>query len=124
MIKSFSNLFRFLRPDRTQQTRQRQQNASSVASTATNIQLCQQLINELNKAELEVLSSLENPETAWPFLTELRQLKRQTQQDLLSLAPNASLVTEQFVDTSRVPVRTVKTRTGSEWRVFNGGQVH
>jgi len=125
MVKSLFNRFHFRRlrrPGRTHLIRHRKPMTKPVASTEQNIELCEKLITELAEAEAEVLNSLENPETAWPFLTELRQLKRQTQQDLASLAPNNPLVIDQAIDDSSAPVRTVKTRTGLHWLVFNGGQ--
>lgn len=97
--------------------------ALPVASTANNIQLCEKIINELNQAEAEVLGSIENPESAWPFLSELRQLKRETQQDLAGLSSDSPLRQDPPVAPASQPVRRVMTRTGLEWLVFNGGQV-
>lgn len=88
----------------------------------SNIILCHQILSELDAAEADVLNELNNPETAWPFLAELRQLRRQTEADLAHLTADNLAPSDSADATSSEPVREITTRTGLLWQVFNGGQ--
>ena len=73
--------------------------------------------------EADVLNSIDDPEQAWPFLNKIRQLRRETQNDLQSLLPGQQMV---FASGSLTPlgaVRSINTRTGAKLQVFNGGRV-
>ena len=122
MFRSFSGIFNFLRPGRTKRFSKALQ-AMTLQRKQSNIILCHQILSELDAAEADVLNELNNPETAWPFLAELRQLRRQTEADLAHLTAE-NLTQPELVDASiSEPVREVTTRTGLHWQVFNGGQV-
>ncbi len=125
MFHPFTSIFYFLRRDRTEQTTQlRKPMAIPVASNAHNIQLGQEIFMQLDEAEAEVLSDINDPEKAWLFLTQIRQHRRETLQDLGTLSPSFRMPTEAEHETATSPVRTVMTRTGIQWSVFNGGSSH
>lgn len=85
------------------------------------VQQCEHIFKKLDAVEAEVLSRIDNPEQAWPFLCRIRQLRRETQSDLLSLLPEGSWVFSADSPTLDSPVRAVDTRTGATLQVFNGG---
>jgi len=125
MFYPFTSILNFLRPDRTEQSPQlRKPMAIPVASNAHNIQLCKKIFTQLDEAEAEVLSDINDPEKAWFFLTKIHQLRRETLQDLATLSPSYRMSTEDEHETATSPVRTIMTRTGIQWSVFNGGSFH
>ncbi len=56
-----------------------------------------------------------------PFLNKIRQIRRETQNDLLSLLPEGSWVFADQSNQHEIPVRNINTATGTTLRVFNGG---
>ncbi len=122
MFKPFSSIFHVLRPGRTQQHFQpRKPMAIPVASIAHNRHLCNKLFTELDAAEAEVLNEINDPETAWPLLSQIRQLRRETQADFATLSPADRMVMEMEPKPTATPVKTVTTKTGTPLSVFNGG---
>jgi len=123
MFKPFSSIFHFLSPSRTEQRfKPRKPMAIPVASDAHNRQLCKMLFTQLDDAEAEVLNDITDPEKAWQFLSNIRQLRRESQQEFATLLPVGSIARIGDEETALSPVRTVMTRTGAQWTVFNGGQ--
>lgn len=123
MLKPFSGIFHFLRPGRTQQHFQpRKPMAIPVASIAHNRQLCNKLFTELDAAEAEVLNEINDPEKAWPLLSQIRQLRRVTQTDYATLSPADRMAIKPEPKTTASPVKTVTTKTGATLSVFNGEQ--
>jgi len=98
--------------------------AIPVASNAHNRYLCQKLFTELDAAEAEVLNDINDPEKAWPLLSKIRQLRRETQEDFATLSPADRMSTADQPQTALNPVRTVMTPSGTRLSVFNGGQSH
>jgi len=96
--------------------------AIPVASDARNRQLCKKLFTQLDDAEAEVLNDITDPEKAWQLLSQIRQLRRESQQEFVTLLPTSSLASTCDDETALNPVRTVMTRTGAQWTIFNGGQ--
>ncbi|MDD2739905.1 MAG: hypothetical protein PHR94_13320 [Methylomonas lenta] len=86
--------------------------------------ICKKLFADMDAAEAEVLKDIDDPEIAWTLLSRIRQLRRESQQDLAALLPSDFLPTqfEEPINTS--PVRVVKTQTGAQWSIFNGGRAH
>jgi hypothetical protein len=82
---------------------------------------CQQIFQKLDVLEADVLNRVDNPEQAWPFLNKIRQIRRETQNDLLSLLPEGSWVFADESSQNEIPVRCINTATGTTLRVFNGG---
>ena len=123
MFKPFSSLFHFLSLSRTEQRFQpRKPMAIPVATNAHNIQLCKKLFTQLDEAEAEVLNDIDNPEKAWQLLSQIRQLRRESQQEfavLLPACPRATATDDEIVTN---PVRTVLTQSGAQLTVFNGGR--
>ena len=123
MFKPFSSIFHFLSLSGTEQRFQpRKPMAIPVATNAHNIQLCKKIFTRLDAAEAEVLSDINDPEKAWQLLSQIRQLRRETLQDIASLLPSSRTYTEDEHETALKPVRTVMTRTGAQWTIFNGGR--
>jgi hypothetical protein len=75
----------------------------------------------LDVLEADVLNRVDNPEQAWPFLNKIRQIRRETQNDLLSLLPEGSWVFADESNQHEIPVRISILATGTTLRVFNGG---
>ena len=96
--------------------------AIPVASDAHNRQLCKKLFIQLDDAEAEVLNDITDPEKAWQLLSNIRQLRRESQQEFATLLTEDSIAPIGDEETALSPVRTVITRTGTQWTVFNGGQ--
>jgi len=123
MFKPFSSIFHVLRPGRTQQHFQpRKPMAIPVVSIAHNRHLCNKLFTELDAAEAEVLNEINDPETAWPLLSQIRQLRRETQADFATLSPADRMVIAPEPKPTASPIKTVTTKTGASLSVFNGGQ--
>ncbi|UOA07338.1 hypothetical protein [Methylobacter sp. S3L5C] len=123
MFKPFSSIFHFLSPGRTGQCFQpRKPMAIPVATDAHNIQLCKKLFTQLDDAEAEILNDINDPEKAWQLLSKIRQLRRESQQEFAILLPAGSIAIISDNETALNPVRTVMTRTGFQWTIFNGGR--
>jgi hypothetical protein len=123
MFKPFSSIFHFLSPSRTEQRfKPRKPMAIPVASDAHNRQMCKKLFTQLDAAEAEVLNDITDPEKAWQLLSNIRQLRRESQQEFATLLPASSLASAGDDETALNPVRTVMTRTGAQWTIFNGGR--
>ena len=118
-------IFDFLSPKRTEETYpSREPMAIPLDSNDQAIQIYKKLFADLDAAEAEVLNDIDDPEIAWTLLTRIRQLRRESQHDLSALLPSDVLPTQFNQPINRSPVRIVKTQTGAQWSVFNGGQVH
>ena len=123
MFKPFSSIFYFLSPNRTEHRfKPRKPMAIPVASDAHNRQLCKKLFTQLDDAEAEVLNDITDPEKAWQLLSKIRQLRRESQQEFATLLPASSFASAGDDETALNPVRTVMTRTGAQWTIFNGGR--
>jgi hypothetical protein len=96
--------------------------AIPVASDAHNRQLCKKLFTQLDDAEAEILNDITDPEKAWELLSKIRQLRRESQQEFATLLPACSLTSASGDEIALNPVRTVMTRTGAQWTIFNGGR--
>ena len=122
MFKYFSSIFHFLSPSRTEQRcKPRKPMVIPVASDAHNRQLCKKLFTQLDDAEAEVMNDITDPERAWQLLSKIRQLRRESQQEFAILLPARSMATAGNDEIVTNPVRTVMTRTGTQWTIFNGG---
>ena len=93
-----------------------------VASDAHNRQLCKKLFTQLDDAEAEILNDITDPEKAWQLLSNIRQLRRESQQEFATLLPASSLASAGDDEIALSPIRTVMTRTGAQWTIFNGGR--
>jgi len=123
MFKPFSSIFHFLSPGGTEQRfKPRKPMAIPVATDAHNLQMCKKLFTQMDEAEAEILNDITDPETAWQLLSKIRQLRRESQQEFAILLPAGSIATLGDDETALSPVRTVMTRTGAQWTVFNGGR--
>ncbi|WP_347987591.1 hypothetical protein [Methylomonas sp. AM2-LC] len=125
MFDDILRIFDFLSPSRTEQRHQaRKPMAIPVVDERLNaISHCQQIFKKLDTVEADVLNSIDDPEQAWPFLAKIRRLRRETQDDLLSLLPDGMMVLANETPNTFSPVRSVNTRTGAKLHVFNGGLV-
>jgi len=125
MFQRFVRIFQCLSPNRTRQHSQpRKPMAIPVAPNAHNRHLCEKLFTELDAAEAEVLNDINDPEKAWPLLSKIRQLRRETQQEFATLSPADRMSTADQPQTALPAVRTVMTPSGIPLSVFNGGQPH
>ncbi len=123
MFKPFSSIFHFLSPGGTEQRFQpRKPMAIPVATDAHNRQMCKKLFTQMDEAEAEVLNDITDPEKAWQLLSKIRQLRRESQHEFAILLPAGSIATLGDDEIALSPVRTVMTRTGAQWTVFNGGR--
>ena len=123
MFKPFSSIFHFFSPGRTEQrVKPRKPMAIPVASDAHNRQLCKKLFTQLDDAEAEILNDITDPKKAWELLSKIRQLRRESQQEFAILLPACSLTSADDDETPLSPIRTVMTRTGAQWTIFNGGR--
>ena len=123
MFKPFSSIFHFFSPSRTEQSfKPRKPMAIPVASDAHNRQLCKKLFTQLDDAEAEILNDITDPERAWQLLSKIRQLRRESQQEFAILLPASSFASAGDDETALSPIRTVMTRTGAQWTIFNGGR--
>ena len=123
MFKPFSNIFNFLNLSWTEQSfKPRKPMAIPVATNAHNIQLCKKLFTQLDEAEAEVLNDIDNPEKASQLLSQIRQLRRESQQEFAILLPACPRATTNDVEIVTNPMRTVLTQSGAQLTVFNGGR--
>jgi hypothetical protein len=122
MFDDILRIFDFLSPSRTEQHHQtRKPMAIPVDERVFAIRHCHQIFKKLDTMEADVLNSIDDPEQAWPFLNKIRQLRRETQNDLQSLLPGQQMVFASVSPTSLNSVRSINTRTGAKLQVFNGG---
>jgi hypothetical protein len=125
MFDDILRIFDFLRPKQTKEPYPaKKPMAIPVDSQAQSVQICKKLFADLDAAEAEVLNDIHDPEIAWTLLSRIRQLRRESQHDLSALLSSDLLPTQFDQPINRSPVRIVKTQTGAQWSVFNGGQVH
>jgi hypothetical protein len=122
MFEPILRIFDFLSPNRTETRHQPPKPmAIPVDERLNTVQQCEHIFKKLDAVEAEVLSRIDNPEQAWPFLCRIRQLRRETQSDLLSLLPEGSWAFSADSPALESPVRAANTRTGAPLQVFNGG---
>ena len=122
MFDSILRIFDFLSPSKTRgQFQPRKPMAIPVDERVFAIRHCQHIFKKLDTMEADVLNSIEDPEQAWPFLNKIRQLRRETQNDLQSLLPGQQMVFASASPTPLGAVRSINTRTGAKLQVFNGG---
>jgi hypothetical protein len=122
MFDDILRIFDFLSPSRTREPFQpRKPMAIPVDERLFAIRHCQHIFQKLDTMEADVLNSIDDPEQAWPFLNKIRQLRRETQNDLQSLLPGQQMVFASGSPTPLSSVRSINTRTGAKLQVFNGG---
>jgi len=125
MFDDILRIFNFLGPNQTKETYPtRKPMAIPVDIQAQSVQICKKLFADLDAAEAEVLSEIDDPEHAWTLLSQIRQLRRDSQEDLSALITSDLVQTQFDAPIDRSPVRIVKTQTGTQWSVFNGGRAH
>jgi hypothetical protein len=125
MFDDILRIFDFLSPKQTkEQHPSRKPMAIPLDFNNQATPICKKLFADLDAAEAEVLNDIDDPEIAWTLLSRIRQLRRESQHDLSALLPSDLLPTQFDQPINRSPVRIVKTQTGAQWLVFNGGQVH
>jgi hypothetical protein len=124
MFEPIMHIFDFLGLSKTQETHQnRKPMAVPVENDLKNLQTCKNLFADLDAAEAEVINEISDTETAWKLLSRIRQLRRETYQDMLSMLPPGSIQATECLDDTD-PVRAVKTQSGAVSSVFNGGRCH
>ena len=122
MFDDILRIFDFLGPKRTEELiPTKKPMAIPVDEPLKVVRHCQQIFQKLDVLEADVLKRVDNPEQAWPFLSKIRQIRRETQNDLLSLLPEGNLVFADESNQHEIPVRRINTATGTTLRVFNGG---
>ena len=122
MIDDILRIFDFLSPKRTEELiPTKKPMAIPVDEPLKVVRHCQQIFQKLDALEADVLNRVDDPEQAWPFLNKVRQIRRETQNDLLSLLPEGSWVFADESSQHQIPVRRINTATGTTLRVFNGG---
>ena len=95
MFDDILRIFDFLSPSRTrEQFQPRKPMAIPLDPTIKSIQICKNLFNDLDEAEAEVVNDIHDPERAWKLLSQIRQLRRETQQD----SQHCRLHTELMLD--------------------------
>ncbi|WAR45990.1 hypothetical protein [Methylomonas rapida] len=125
MFDDILRIFDFLSPKQTkEQYPSRKPMAIPLDSIDQATPICKKLFADLDAAEAEVLNDIDDPEIAWTLLSRIRQLRRESQHDLSALLSSDLLPTQFDQPINRNPVRIVKTQTGAQWSVFNGGQAH
>ena len=125
MFDDILHIFDFLSPSRTEQHhRARKPMAIPLDPRINSLNLCKKIFTKLDAAEADVLKNIDDPEQAWQFLSNIRQMRRETLNDLKSLLPEGMLDSADERPTPANSVRTVMTRTGAELSVFNGGRCH
>lgn len=123
MFEPILRIFDFLRPNRTETRHEPPKPmAIPVDERLKTVQQCEHIFKKLDAVEADALSRIDNPEQAWPFLCKIRQLRRETQNELLSLLPEGSWVFSADSSALDSPVRAANTRTGAILQVFNGGR--
>ena len=124
MFDDILRIFDFLSPKQTERTQPvRKPMAIPLDPRLNALNLCKTILTKLDAAEADVLQNIDDPKRAWTLLNNIRQLRRETFEDLQSLLPEGFLFDEPQVDLAK-PVRTVMTQTGATLAVFNGGQTH
>ncbi|BBL57482.1 hypothetical protein [Methylomonas koyamae] len=122
MFDDILRIFDFLSPKQTEETYpSRKPMAIPVDEPLKVIRHCQQIFQKLDVLEADVLKRIDNPEQAWPFLNKIRQIRRETQNDLLSLLPEGHCLLADDSSQYGIPVRSINTGTGTTLKVFNGG---
>lgn len=125
MFDDILRIFDFLRPNQTQEPKPTKKPMAILRDGNDQaIPICKKLLADLDAAEAEVLMDIDDPEMAWSLLSRIRQLRRESQHDLAALLPSDMLPTQFEEPTNTSPVRIVKTQTGAQWSVFNGGRAH
>ena len=125
MFDDILRIFDFLSPKQTQEPSPTKKPMAILRDGNDQATLiCKKLLADLDTAEAEVLKDIDDPEMAWSLLSRIRQLRRESQHDLAALLPSDLLLTQFEEPTNRSPVRLVKTQTGAQWSVFNGGRAH
>ncbi|WAR43370.1 hypothetical protein [Methylomonas rapida] len=124
MFDDILRIFDFLSPKQTESTQAvRKPMAIPLDPRLNALNLCKTILTKLDAAEADVLQNIDYPKRAWTLLSNVRQLRRETFEDLQSLLPDGFRFDEPTVDLAK-PVRTVITQNGATLAVFNGGQTH
>ncbi|OHX36932.1 hypothetical protein BJL95_19725 [Methylomonas sp. LWB] len=124
MFDDILRIFDFLSPKQTkEQYPSRKPMAIPLDPRLNALNLCKTILTKLDAAEADVLQNIDDPKRAWELLSNIRQLRRETFEDLQSLLPEGFRFNEPKIDLAR-PVRTVMTQTGATLAVFNGRQTH
>jgi len=124
MFDDILRIFYFLSPKQTkEQYSSRKPMAIPLDPRLSALNLCKTILTKLDAAEADVLQNIDDPKRAWELLSNIRQLRRETFEDLQSLLPEGFRFNEPKIDLAN-PVRTVMTQTGAALSVFNGGQTH
>ncbi|MGZ0076382.1 hypothetical protein PL263_19975 [Methylomonas sp. EFPC3] len=124
MFDDILRIFDFLSPKQTESTQPvRKSMAIPLDPRLNALNLCKIILTKLDAAEADVLQNINDPKRAWELLSNIRQLRRETFEDLQSLLPDRFRLDEPTIDLVR-PVRTVMTQNGATLAVFNGGQTH
>lgn len=122
MFDDISRIFYSLRPGRTEQPfLTKKPMAIPLDEPLKVVRHCEKIFKKLDAMEADILNQIDDPEQAWPFLNKIRQLRRETQHDLLSLLPKGHWLLLESSNQSEVPVRSKNTGTGTMLKVFNGG---
>ncbi|MEI8574830.1 hypothetical protein U737_15315 [Methylomonas sp. LW13] len=124
MFDDILRIFDFLSLKQTESTQPvRKPMAIPLDPRLNALNLCKTILTKLDAAEADVLQNIDDPKRAWTLLSNVRQLRRETFEDLQSLLPDGFRFDEPKVDLAK-PVRTVMTKNGATLAVFNGGQTH
>ncbi|OQW71206.1 MAG: hypothetical protein BVN35_16695 [Proteobacteria bacterium ST_bin11] len=124
MFDDILRIFDFLSPVRTEKPYSaRKPMAIPLDPRLNALNLGKKVLTKLDAAEADVLQNINDPKRAWELLSNIRQLRRETFEDLQSLLPEGFRFDEPKVDLAK-PVRTVMTQNGATLAVFNGGQTH
>jgi len=124
MFDDILRIFDFLSPKQTESSQPvRRSMAIPLDPRLNALNLCKTILTKLDAAEADVLQNIDDPKRAWTLLSNVRQLRRETFEDLQSLLPDGFRFDEPKVDLAK-PVRTVMTQNGATLAVFNGGQTH
>ncbi|WP_445368700.1 hypothetical protein ACH5Y9_04715 [Methylomonas sp. BW4-1] len=124
MFDDILRIFDFLSLEQTESTQPvRKPMAIPLDPRLNALNLCKTILTKLDAAEADVLQNIDDPKRAWTLLSNVRQLRRETFEDLQSLLPDGFRFDEPKIDLAK-PVRTVMTKNGATLAVFNGGQTH
>ena len=124
MFDDILRIFDFLSLKQTESTQPvRKPMAIPLDPRLNALNLCKTILTKLDAAEADVLQNIDDPKRAWTLLSNVRQLRRETFEDLQSLLPDGFRFDEPKVDLAK-PVRTEMTKNGATLAVFNGGQTH
>jgi len=122
MFDDILRIFDFLSPKQTESSQHvRKSMAIPIDPRLNALNLCKTILAKLDAAEADVLQNIDDPKRAWPLLSNIRQLRRETFEDLQSLLPDGFRFDEPTIDLVK-PLRTVLTQTGAPLAVFNGGR--